>query len=61
VPGTVRSVTAEDIILMQRQTQFLWSTYFSSIENIVTTTLEVIETDFLVVHTELYRVQLKIV
>jgi len=42
LPGILRSMNPEDILLMRQQTQFLWSTYFSSIEKIVTTTLEVI-------------------
>jgi len=43
VPNIVRLIAAEDILLMRHQTQFLWNTYFSSIEKIVSTTLEVIE------------------
>jgi len=41
VPGIVRSLAAEDVLLMQHHTQFLWNTYFSSVEKIVATTLEV--------------------
>jgi len=42
VPGMVRSTAAEDVLLMQHHTQFLWNTYFSSVEKIVAATLEVI-------------------
>ena len=38
----VRSVAAEDVLLMRRHTQFLWNTYFSSVKKIVAATLEVI-------------------
>jgi len=41
VPSIVRSLGTEDILLMRHQTQFLWNTYFSSIDKIVATTLEV--------------------
>jgi len=41
VPGVVRSMAAEDVLLMRHHTQFLWNTYFSSVEKIVATTLEV--------------------
>ena len=40
VPSLVRSVGSDVIHLMRQQTQFLWDTYFSSVEKIVTTTLE---------------------
>nr|XP_054773068.1 exostosin-1b-like [Lytechinus pictus] len=41
VPSIVRSITAEQILLLRQQTQFLWTRYFSSTEKIVHTTLEV--------------------
>jgi len=41
VPSLVRSVGTDTILLMRQQTQFLWDTYFSSVEKIVSTTLEV--------------------
>jgi len=41
VPSLVRSVGSDAILLMRQQTQFLWDTYFSSVEKIVSTTLEV--------------------
>ena len=40
VPSLVRSVGSDVVLLMRQQTQFLWDTYFSSVEKIVTTTLE---------------------
>lgn len=40
VPSLVRSVSSDTILLMRQQTQFLWDTYFSSVEKIVSTTLE---------------------
>jgi len=42
VPGLVQSVGGDVILLMRQQTQFLWETYFSSVEKIVSTTLEAI-------------------
>ena len=41
VPSLVRSVSSDTILLLRQQTQFLWDTYFSSVEKIVSTTLEV--------------------
>lgn len=41
VASIVRSVSQVDVLAMRQQTQFLWDTYFSSIEKIVETTLEV--------------------
>jgi len=40
VPSLVRAVGSDVILLMRQQTQFLWQTYFSSVEKIVGTTLE---------------------
>lgn len=42
VPNTVRSISATKILELRQQTQILWDRYFSSIENIVFTTLEII-------------------
>ncbi|XP_077287346.1 exostosin glycosyltransferase 1 ttv isoform X2 [Arctopsyche grandis] len=42
VPELVRSVGAARILAMRQQTQLLWEQYFSSIEKIVFTTLEII-------------------
>jgi len=36
----VRSVGSDAVLLLRQQTQFLWDTYFSSVEKIVSTTLE---------------------
>ena len=41
VPSVVRSFSHTDILAMRQQTQFLWETYFSSVEKIVLSTLEV--------------------
>ena len=41
IPGVVRSVNHAVIMSLRQQTQFVWDTYFSSIEKIVGTTLEV--------------------
>lgn len=43
VPSIVRSVSSQDILDMRQQTQFLWDTYFSSIEKIVISTVEIIK------------------
>ena len=37
----VRSVSATKVLALRQQTQILWERYFSSIEKIVFTTLEV--------------------
>lgn len=42
VPELVRSVPPERILAMRQQTQFLWDQYFSSIEKIVFTTIEIL-------------------
>jgi hypothetical protein len=39
----VRSVSATKVLALRQQTQILWERYFSSIEKIVFTTLEVSE------------------
>lgn len=41
IPSTVRSIHQDKILAMRQQTQFLWEAYFSSVEKIVLTTLEV--------------------
>lgn len=42
VPDIVRSVSATKVLALRQQTQILWERYFSSIEKIVFTTLEII-------------------
>ncbi|KAJ2947844.1 hypothetical protein O0L34_g9633 [Tuta absoluta] len=42
VPELVRSVPPERVLALRQQTQFLWEQYFSSIEKIVFTTIEII-------------------
>ncbi|XP_049858631.1 exostosin-1 isoform X1 [Schistocerca gregaria] len=42
VPDIVRSVPATKVLALRQQTQVLWERYFSSIEKIVFTTLEII-------------------
>lgn len=41
VPNTIRSISDYKILQLRQQTQVLWERYFSSIEKIVFTTLEV--------------------
>lgn len=41
VPEIVRSISATKVFALRQQTQILWEQYFSSIEKIVFTTLEV--------------------
>lgn len=41
VPDTVRATSPTKILELRQQTQILWDKYFSSIEKIVFTTLEV--------------------
>ncbi|KAJ8290778.1 hypothetical protein GJAV_G00017400 [Gymnothorax javanicus] len=43
IPSTVRSIHPDKILSMRQQTQFLWEAYFSSVEKIVLTTLEIIQ------------------
>lgn len=43
VPSIVRSIPEEQILSLQQQTQFLWQTYFSNVEKIVTTVLEILK------------------
>lgn len=48
IPSTIRSIHQDKILALRQQTQFLWEAYFSSVEKIVLTTLEVSATDHLV-------------
>ncbi|KTF85658.1 hypothetical protein cypCar_00022106 [Cyprinus carpio] len=43
IPSTVRSIHQDRILSLRQQTQFLWEAYFSSVEKIVLTTLEIIQ------------------
>ncbi|XP_038047899.1 exostosin-1b-like [Patiria miniata] len=43
IPSILRSVSDEQILSLRQQTQFLWDAYFSSVEKIVTTTLQIIQ------------------
>uniref|UniRef100_A0A8C2WFZ8 Exostosin glycosyltransferase 1 n=1 Tax=Cyclopterus lumpus TaxID=8103 RepID=A0A8C2WFZ8_CYCLU len=43
IPTTVRSIHHDKILSLRQQTQFLWEAYFSSVEKIVLTTLEIIQ------------------
>lgn len=47
LPSIVRSYSKEQILAMKQQTLFLWEAYFSSVEKIILTTLEVISFIFL--------------
>uniref|UniRef100_A0AAY5F6F8 Exostosin glycosyltransferase 1 n=1 Tax=Electrophorus electricus TaxID=8005 RepID=A0AAY5F6F8_ELEEL len=43
IPSTVRSIHQDKILALRLQTQFLWEAYFSSVEKIVLTTVEIIQ------------------
>ncbi|XP_064652154.1 exostosin-1-like [Lineus longissimus] len=43
VPSIVRSISHTDILSLRQQNQFLWQTYFSSVERIVATVLEILK------------------
>ncbi|XP_052763303.1 exostosin-1b-like [Mya arenaria] len=43
VPSIVRSVAHSELLALRQQTQFLWDTYFSSVDKIVSSTLEIIK------------------
>ncbi|XP_008430332.1 exostosin-1b-like [Poecilia reticulata] len=43
IPSTVRSIHQDKILSLRQQTQLLWEAYFSSVEKIVLTTLEIIQ------------------
>lgn len=47
IPSTIRSIHQDKILALRQQTQFLWEAYFSSVEKIVLTTLEVSGTTWL--------------
>lgn len=49
IPSTIRSIHQDKILALRQQTQFLWEAYFSSVEKIVLTTLEVSETAWLLI------------
>lgn len=41
IPSIVRSYSNEEILARRQQTLFVWQNYFSSIQNVVSTTIEV--------------------
>ncbi|CAM9429595.1 unnamed protein product [Lampetra fluviatilis] len=43
IPSVVRSIDHDKILALRQQTQMLWEAYFSSVERIVQTTLEIIQ------------------
>ncbi|NWR47176.1 EXT1C protein, partial [Regulus satrapa] len=43
IPSAVRLIHPERVLAFQQQTQFLWDAYFSSVDKIVHTTLEIIK------------------
>uniref|UniRef100_A0A8C5KLD7 Exostosin-1 n=1 Tax=Jaculus jaculus TaxID=51337 RepID=A0A8C5KLD7_JACJA len=43
IPSTIRFIHQDKILALRQQTQFLWEAYFSSVEKIVLTTLEIIQ------------------
>nr|XP_006631498.1 PREDICTED: exostosin-1c-like [Lepisosteus oculatus] len=43
VPSTVRSISNDKILAFRQRTQMLWEAYFSSVDKIVLTTLEIIK------------------
>ncbi|KAK2518677.1 Extl1 [Columba guinea] len=43
IPSVVRCIHPERVLAFQQQTQFLWDAYFSSVDKIVHTTLEIIK------------------
>ncbi|KAG9355576.1 hypothetical protein JZ751_000414 [Albula glossodonta] len=43
VPSTVRAVDNERVLALRQRTQMLWDAYFSSVDKIVLTTLEIIK------------------
>ncbi|NXX52064.1 EXT1C protein, partial [Scopus umbretta] len=43
IPSAVRCIDPERVLAFQQQTQFLWDAYFSSVDKIVHTTLEIIK------------------
>ncbi|XP_033925190.1 exostosin-like 1 isoform X8 [Melopsittacus undulatus] len=55
IPSVVRCIHPERVLAFQQQTQFLWDAYFSSVDKIVHTTLEIIR-DRLLQHRSRSRV-----
>nr|XP_032608511.2 exostosin-like 1 isoform X1 [Taeniopygia guttata] len=43
IPSALRCIPPERVLAFQQQTQFLWDAYFSSVDKIVHTTLEIIK------------------
>ncbi|XP_067888290.1 exostosin-1-like isoform X2 [Heterodontus francisci] len=43
IPSTIRSINQDKILALRQQTQFLWEAYFSSVERMVLTALEIIQ------------------
>ncbi|KAK2886879.1 hypothetical protein Q8A67_015107 [Cirrhinus molitorella] len=43
VPSTVRAVAIDRVLALRQRTQMLWEAYFSSVDKIVLTTLEIIK------------------
>eukprot|EP00062_Callorhinchus_milii_P010152 gi/632954872/ref/XP_007893192.1/ PREDICTED: exostosin-1a-like [Callorhinchus milii] len=43
IPSTIRAIPNDKILAFRQHTQFLWDAYFSSVEKIVSTTLEIIK------------------
>lgn len=41
IPSTVRAVDIDRVLALRQRTQMLWEAYFSSVDKIVLTTLEV--------------------
>ena len=50
LPSIVRSYSKEQILAMKQQTLFLWEAYFSSVEKIILTTLEVTSFIFIFIY-----------
>ncbi|XP_074656128.1 exostosin-1a-like [Tubulanus polymorphus] len=42
VPSIVRSISHQDVLALRQQTQVLWDAYFSSVDKIVASTLEIL-------------------
>ncbi|XP_021231304.1 exostosin-like 1 isoform X2 [Numida meleagris] len=55
IPSAIRCIRPERVLAFQQQTQFLWDAYFSSVDKIVHTTLEIIR-DRLLPHRSRSRV-----
>ena len=54
LPSIVRSYSKEQILAMKQQTLFLWEAYFSSVEKIILTTLEVTSFIFIFIYLFIY-------